>query len=118
MEMRMKVSLGKVVRERDRREVDHAIAEALRRLRLALGEVRVVERKQGGVVTSRRVVNKEALTRAERAYHTAATLVGRARQADGTATGPQRADRAPVRQACETLSGYSRKLDELMAAAE
>jgi hypothetical protein len=114
----MKVALGKVVREQERREMDRAIAEALRRVRLALGEVRVVERKQGGVVTGRRVTNKEAIRRAERAYHAAATLVGRARQADGTTTGPQRADRAPVRQACETLSGYSRRLDELMAAAD
>jgi hypothetical protein len=106
----MKTPLGRIVRERERSDVDHAIGEALRRVRLAIGEVRVVERKQDGQVLSRAVVNKDALQRAQRTYMAACALVGKARQADGTTAGPRRPDRLSIRQAEETLAGYAHQI--------
>lgn len=98
------------MRDRDREEIDVAIREALRRLRLSLAEVKVVERKENKVVTHRAVVNKDAIARARKAYTVAAMLVGKARQADGTTSGPQRPDRLAVKQACDQLNEYQREL--------
>jgi hypothetical protein len=109
----MKTPLRKIMREESRAGIDLAIGEALRRVRLALGEVRVVQRKKDGVVVDSRVVNPDALQRARRAYMSAAEIVGKARQLDGTTTGPQKPDRITVRTACEQLDGYVRELVEL-----
>jgi hypothetical protein len=111
----MRTPLRKIMRDQDRAATDQAIGEALRRVRLALGEVRVVERKQNGQVLDRRVVNKDAITRALRAYQAACLVVGKAREADGTTSGPMRPDRLVVKQACERLSEMARELDELKA---
>jgi|SRR5262245_14638933 len=109
----MLTPLKRVVRALDRTEIDEAICEALRRVRLALGEVRVVERRKDHVVTHRTVVNKEAIGRARKAYTTASMLVGKARQADGTTSGPQRRDRRSIENACDTLNEYQRQLADL-----
>jgi hypothetical protein len=109
----MQTPLRRIVRDRDREEVDHAIGEALRRVRLALAEVKVVERKEDGKVTHQAVVNKDALGRVRRAYTTAAMLIGKARQADGTTTGTPKPDRHAIRAACQQLDDYQRELARL-----
>jgi hypothetical protein len=103
------------VAKRDREEVrrDQAIAEALHRVVLAIGEVRVVERKAEGQVVGRRVVNREALARARRAYQAAAIMVGKARAADSLTVGPQRPPRPALRQAMDTLLDHARTLGRL-----
>ena len=107
----MRTPLRRVVRERDRAEVDGAVREALRRVRLALAEVKVVELKANGVVTHQAVVNKDALGRVRRAYTNAAMLIGKAREADGTTSGAQRPDRQAIRAACQQLDDYQKELD-------
>lgn len=109
----VKTPLRRVVRERDRAAVDEAVREALRRVRLALAEVKVVERKVDGVVTHRVVVNQDAIGRVRRAYTTAAAVIGKAREADGTVAGPPRPDRLAVRQACQQLADYQKELARL-----
>ena len=109
----MRTPLRRVVRERDRAEVDVAVREALRRVRLALAEVKVVELKANGVVTHQAVVNKDALGRVRRAYTNAAMLIGKAREADGTTSGAQRPDRQAIRAACQQLDDYQKELARL-----
>ena len=109
----MRTPLRRIVRDQDRAEIDVAIQEALRKVRLAMSEVKVVERKKDGKVTHRAVVNKDALDRVRRAYTNASMIVGKARQADGTTEGPQRPDRQSVRLACDQLNQYQRELATL-----
>jgi len=109
----MLTPLRRVMRDRDREEVDVAIREALRRLRLSLAEVKVVERRENKVVTHQAVVNKDALGRVRRAYTQAAMLIGKARQADGTTTGTPRPDRQAIRAACQQLDEYQKELARL-----
>jgi hypothetical protein len=92
-----------VSRHDDAADRDQAIAEALHRVELAIGEVRVVERRAGGEVVGRRVVNREALARARKAYWAAATMIGKARSAEGLTVGPQRPMRPPLRRASDRL---------------
>jgi hypothetical protein len=101
------------MRDQDREEVDEAVREALNRVRLALSEVKVVERRENKVVTHRAVVNRDALARVRKAYTVAAAVIGKAREADGTAAGPQRPDRLAVRQACQQLEDYQIELARL-----
>jgi hypothetical protein len=66
---------------------DRAVEEAITRVRLAIAEVRVIERKRDQVVLERRIANRNALARAYVVFTHAVSLVARARLDDGTATG-------------------------------
>lgn len=62
------------MRESNRRD-DARITEAIKKVELAIGEVRVVERREHHVVLDRAIVNKDALLRARRAFTRATEFV-------------------------------------------
>jgi len=112
------VKTGWLARERKRRaklDEDKRLREVVHRVALALGEVKVVERRKDGVVLDRAVANKDALVRARRAYRTAATAIGAVRIAAGTATGrtPLDRERRVVLECMRRLTGLERELTEL-----
>ena len=100
------------------RTKDEVVVEALRRLELAISEVRVVERKKEGQVVSETVANLDALPRAKQAYQTTALLIGKARQLDGTALGTPQADRPFIVKAMERLEEYRQQLARLETLAQ
>jgi hypothetical protein len=95
------------------RQTDARLIEALRKVELAIGEVRIVERCYKGKVLDRAVVNRDALVRARRAYIRATEFVAAIRLEEGTASGRVRSDRKPVADACKRLTHLERKLVEL-----
>lgn len=95
------------------RETDGKLMEVLRRVELALGEVKVVERRDKGQVTDRAVVNKDAIVRARKAYVRATEFVAAVRIEEGTASGRVRSDRKAVADACTRLTHLEKKLVEL-----
>jgi hypothetical protein len=105
--------IGRLLARGTQREADGKLMEALRRVELAISEVKVVERREHGVVTDRAVVNKDALVRARRAYIRAIEFVAAVRIEEGTASGRTRGDRKPVADACTRLTHLERKLVEL-----
>lgn len=94
---------------------DRALHEWVHKVELAIGEVKVVERRANGVVLDRAVVNKDALLRARRAYRNAVAAVAERRITDGTATGriPITRERQVVVQASTRLKYLERRLAEL-----
>jgi hypothetical protein len=95
---------------------EQAMVELLRRVELALGEVFIVERREQGVVTHRAVRNRDALTRARKAYVAACVAIGKVRLEDGTASGHStHRERASVRTALDKLDQLRRKLEGLEA---
>ena len=94
---------------------DQEIVEALRRVELAIGEIAITERREKGVVTHRRVRNRDAIARARLAYQRAATLIGEVRVADGTATGARSVERSTVRDAMTRLDRLRGQIEEIEA---
>ena len=109
----MRSPVGRMLARGTQRAADSQVAEAIRRVELALGEVRVVERRDKGIVLDRAIVNKDALVRARRAYLRATEFVAAVRIEEGTATGRVKGDRKPVSDACVRLSYLEKKLVEL-----
>jgi hypothetical protein len=109
----MRSPVGRMLVKGTQRETDGRLMEVLRRIELALGEVKVIERREKGVVTDRAVVNKDALVRARKAYLRATEFVAAVRIEEGTATGRVRGDRKPVADACTRLTHLEKKLVEL-----
>lgn len=97
---------------------EQEVTELLRKVELAIGEVRVVERRQEKVVTHRAITNRDALHRAQRAYTHAATRIGEMRRAATALAGTQRAYRAGFLQgAIERLDTIQRTLVDLEGIA-
>lgn len=105
--------MGRLLVRGTERDTDGQLMEMLRRVELALSEVKVVERREKGVVTDRAVVNYDGLIRARRAYTRATEFVAQVRIEEGTASGRVRGDRRPVADACTRLSHLEKKLVEL-----
>lgn len=109
--------MGRVLRKMLRRDEDQSLVEVVHRVALAIGEVKLIERRHQGVVTSRAVANRDALQRARRAYSRAAAAIGQVRVGDGTATGrrPLIEERRVVVEQCAKLDALRVKLAELEA---
>jgi hypothetical protein len=98
-----------LVKDGNRRS-DAKLLDVIRRVELALGEVRVVERRYKGTVLDSMVVNKDALLRARRVYTRATEYVAEVRLHEGTASGRVVGDRKVVADACTRLRNLERQL--------
>jgi hypothetical protein len=103
-----KVELG-------RGPANELVEHALNRVRLAIGEVKVVERKKDGEVVSRSIANHDAIVRARKVYSEAAHAIGVVRRAEGLCDGPQQPTRKMLVRAGETLETYRRAIEALQA---
>lgn len=92
------------------RRDDAKLLDVIRRVELALGEVRIVERRYKGKVLDSMVVNKDALLRARRVYTRATEYVAEVRLHEGTASGRVVGDRKVVADACTRLRNLERQL--------
>jgi hypothetical protein len=109
----MKVPLGRIMARDDRKTNDRLMAEALHRLRLAIGEVRIIEKKQDGRVVDQRVVNQAAIVRARQTYVAAAQVIGHVREEEGLAAGGYKLARPGIQVACERLEECRREIERL-----
>jgi len=93
------------------------VTEAIRKVELALSEVKVVERRHKGVVLDRAVVNRDALVRARRRYLHACQTVAALRLKGGYATGetPLALEPHYLLSACRALATLERQLTALEA---
>jgi hypothetical protein len=103
-----KVTLG-------RGPANELVEHALNRVRLAIGEVKVVERRKDGEVTSRAIANHDAIVRARKTYSEAAHAIGVVRKAEGLCEGPQRPTRRMLQKAEEALEDYRQAIEALQA---
>lgn len=71
----MRSPVGKLLAKDAHRRSDAKLFDVVRKVELALGEVRVVERRYKGAVLDRAVCNHDALIRARRAYIRATEFV-------------------------------------------
>jgi hypothetical protein len=94
---------------------DQLVGQALNRLRLAVAEVRVVERRREGEVVSRSIANYDAIARARKVYAEAAHAIGVVRQAEGLCDGPQRPTRGMLQKALVLLESYRVEIEKLQA---
>ena len=87
------------------------MGEAIRRVQLAMGEVRVVEKKKDGTVIDQRVVNYPAIVRARQAYLAAAKVIGQVRIDEGLASGQKAVVRLGVQAALVKLEECRREIE-------
>lgn len=106
----MRSPVGRMLVKDGNRRSDAKLLDVIRRVELALGEVRVVERRYKGKLLDSMVVNKDALLRARRVYTRATEFVAGVRLADGTASGRVVGDRKVVADACTRLRHLERQL--------
>jgi hypothetical protein len=109
----MKVPLGRIMARDDRKTRDRMMAEALHRVRLAIGEIRVIEHRKEGVVVSQHVANQPAIVRARQAYVAAAQVIGQVRQDEGLAEGPRRLTRIGIEAALVKLEECRAEIERL-----
>lgn len=94
---------------------DQLVEQALHRLKLALGEVRVVERKKDGKVVQETIANHDAIIRARKVYTETAHAIGVVKRASDAGLGPQTPTRGLVKEGLEKLEEYRRELERLQA---
>jgi hypothetical protein len=109
----MKVPLGRTMARDDRRANDRLIAEAIHRVKLAIGEVRVIEHRKEKTVVRQHVANQPAIVRARQAYVAAAKVIGQVRQEEGLTDGPRRLTRIGIEAAMVKLEECRREIERL-----
>ena len=89
------------------------MAEALKKVELAISEIKVIKRYKEKVVIGEKVVNHDAVVRARKAYLEAARAVGTVRQLAGLTQGEQRPSGRVVAGAVAKLEEYRVELERL-----
>jgi hypothetical protein len=108
----VKVPLGRIMAMRERVDGDKVLREAIQRLRLAISEIRVVERWKDKQLVSRTVANQAAIVRARQVYLATVKVIEQVRQEEpllGTRPGIQAAlvELEKCRQEIERLQGLT-----------
>jgi hypothetical protein len=109
----MKVPLGRIMARDDRKSNDRLMAEAIHRVKLAIGEVRVVEHRKEGRVVSQHVANQPAIVRARQTYVAAARVIGEVREGEGLTEGPRKPTRLGIQAAMVKLEECRREIERL-----
>lgn len=101
-----------------RENADQYMDRAIHDFELALGEVRVIERREKGEVTHRAISNKDAIERAKTAYVRASTAVETVRIEEAGAEDAGTRRRAGLRNAIARLDLARARLNELVEWAK
>lgn len=109
----MKVPLGRIMARDGRRENDRRMAEAIHRVRLAIGEVRVIEHRKDKTVVGQHVANQPAIVRARQVYVAAAQVIGQVRKEEGLADGERKLTRIGIEAAMVKLEECRREIERL-----
>jgi hypothetical protein len=102
----MKSPVGRMLTKQASRQDDLKLIEVIHRVELAVGEVKVVERRYKGEVLDRAVCNRDALLRARRAYIRATEYVAPLRNT------------VPVRKAVSDATTRLRNLEKQLVELE
>jgi len=98
-----------------REESEHLMTQALKRVQLALSEVKVITRYKDKKIVYEGIANHDAVVRARKVYIEAGEAVGKVRQLLGLTRGEQRPSPKVVRAAELRLDEYRRELERLQA---
>lgn len=104
----MRSPVGKLLARDATRNDDLKLIEVIHRVELALGEVKVVERRYKGELLDSMVVNKDGLLRARRAFQRATEYVAGVVAASGV----------PVRKAVSDATVRLRNLEKQLVQLE
>ena len=96
-----------------REELEAVMTQALKRVQLALSEVKVVTKYRDKIVVSETIANYDAIVRARKVYIEAGEAVGKVRQLLELTRGDQRPSPRLVKAAELRLDEYRRELERL-----
>ena len=105
----------KLDEEKDVQEAEKLMAQALKRVQLAMSEIKVKEQWKDRKLVNAIVLNHDAIVRARGKYAEAAHAIGVVRQLRGLTVGPQRPEGRVLKDAEEQLDYYRRELERFQA---